>query len=94
MTEKKENLPYIKNLEDILDNLTEGIIAHDKERRILFFNRAAEKITGYDRKEVLGKDCHEAFGGPFCGGRCSFRKDTPNTIDHLSYPFNILTRDG
>jgi prolyl-tRNA editing enzyme YbaK/EbsC (Cys-tRNA(Pro) deacylase) len=36
-----------ENLERILDNLVEGIIAHDKERRILFFNRAAEKITGY-----------------------------------------------
>jgi len=84
----------IKNLEDILDNLTEGIIAHDKERRILFFNRAAEKITGYSREEVLGKDCHEAFGGPFCGGRCSFRKGAPETIDHLSYPINILARDG
>jgi PAS domain S-box-containing protein len=53
------------NLERILDSLMEGIIAHDKERRILFFNRAAEKITGYDRAEVLGKDCHDAFGSPF-----------------------------
>ncbi|MBW1798803.1 MAG: sigma 54-interacting transcriptional regulator, partial [Deltaproteobacteria bacterium] len=83
-----------KNLEEILDNLTEGIIAHDKERRILFFNRAAEKITGYSREEVLGKGCHEVFGGPFCGGRCSFQKGAPEILDHLSYPLNILTKDG
>ena len=94
MTKKKENLSYIKNLEEILDNLTEGIIAHDTERHILFFNRAAEKITGYSREKVLGKDCHEAFGGPFCGGRCSFQKGAPETFDHLSYPLNILTKDG
>jgi len=94
MTGKKENLSYIKNLEDILDNLTKGIIAHDKERRILFFNRAAEKITGYSREEVLGKDCHEAFGGPFCGGRCSFQEGSPDSLDHISYPLNTLTKHG
>lgn len=94
MTEKKENLSYIKNLEEILDNLTEGIIAHDTKRHILFFNRAAEKITGYVRKDVLGKDCHEAFGEPFCGSRCSFQKCVPDFIDNLSYPLNILTNKG
>ncbi|HBF43050.1 MAG TPA: sigma-54-dependent Fis family transcriptional regulator [Desulfobacteraceae bacterium] len=83
-----------KNLENILNNLTEGIIAHDKQRRILFFNRAAEKITGYRREEVLGKDCHEAFGGPFCGGRCSFQQGPPDSLEHLYYPLNILTKEG
>jgi len=94
MIGKKEHLTYIKNLEDILDNLTEGIIAHDKKRRILFFNRAAEKITGQSRENVLGKDCHEAFGGPFCGGHCSFRQGPPDFLDHLYYPLNILTKEG
>ena len=83
-----------KNLEDILDNLTDGIIAHDKERRILFFNRAAERITGHRKEHVLGKDCHEAFGEPFCGGRCSFQKGAPEALDHLSYYLNIFTKDG
>ena len=55
-----------KNLERVLDNLKEGIIAHDMERRIYFFNREAERITGYHRKDILGRDCHEAFGSPFC----------------------------
>ena len=54
-----------RNLEQILDNLMEGIIAHDKSRRILFFNRAAETITGFKKEEVVGRDCHEVFGGPF-----------------------------
>jgi PAS domain-containing protein len=58
-----------KNLEGILDNLAEGIIVHDKDRRILFFNRAAEKTTGYSREDVLRKDCHDVFGGPFCGSQ-------------------------
>ncbi len=83
-----------KNLEQILDNLMEGIIAHDKNRRILFFNRAAQVITGFRKEEVVGRDCHEALGGPFCGNRCSFCGETPNTLTHTSYPLNILTKSG
>ncbi|MBW1785826.1 MAG: sigma 54-interacting transcriptional regulator [Deltaproteobacteria bacterium] len=83
-----------KNVQDVLDDLTEGIIVHDRARRILFFNRAAEEITGFSRLDVLGKDCHEAFGGPFCGGRCSFQGEPPRSLDHLYYPLNILTRNG
>ncbi len=83
-----------ENLERILDNLTEGIIAHDAERRILYFNRAAEEITGFSRKEVLGKDCHEAFGHPFCGGHCAFIEGPPSNLVCEEYPLNILTRNG
>ena len=83
-----------ENLERILDNLSEGIFAHDLERRILFFNRAAEEITGYRREEVIGKDCHEAFGGPFCGGNCSFQNGPPPFLEQAYYPLNILTARG
>jgi len=89
-----KNLAEKKNLEGILDNLTEGIIAHDKERRIQFFNRAAEKITGYSKEDVLGKDCHEAFKGPFCGNRCFFQEGCPHSLDNAYYPLNILTKKG
>jgi PAS domain S-box-containing protein len=44
-----------KNLERILENLDVGIIAHDLSRKIFYFNEQAEKITGYNREEVLGK---------------------------------------
>jgi len=83
-----------KNLEQILDNLMDGIIAHDRERRVLFFNRAAEAITGYSKAEVIGKDCHEIFGTPFCGNRCSFCGNPPGTIEHITYPLNILAKNG
>jgi PAS domain S-box-containing protein len=70
------------NLERILDNLKEGIIAHDMQRRIFFFNTEAERITGFSRQEVLGKDCHDAFGAPFCGDKCSFCEPRPALPEH------------
>jgi PAS domain S-box-containing protein len=83
-----------ENLERILDNLMEGIIAHDTERRILFFNRSAEKITGYRRDEVLGRDCHEVFGEPFCGERCGFCSPSPVQWEDVDYPLNIVSKEG
>ena len=82
------------NLEHVLDNLKEGIIAHDMNRRIFFFNQAAERISGYRRKDVLGKDCHEAFGHPFCGGRCKFCDEGPDMTENSEYTLTITTRSG
>jgi PAS domain S-box-containing protein len=83
-----------RNLEHILNNLKEGILAHDMDRKILFFNDAAEQITGIKREEVLGRDCHEAFGAPFCGQRCSFCSDSPESHDRCEHTINLTTPDG
>jgi PAS domain S-box-containing protein len=82
------------NLETVLDNLKEGIIAHDMNRRIFFFNKEAERITGYSRQEILGRDCHEAFGSPFCGEHCAFCVDDPGPADTAEYTMNIITKAG
>jgi PAS domain S-box-containing protein len=82
------------NLEHVLDNLKEGIIAHDMNRRIFFFNQEAERITGYLREDVLGEDCHDAFGSPFCGARCVFCDDEADLADKTEYTINITTKSG
>jgi PAS domain S-box-containing protein len=83
-----------QHLEQILDYLPDGIICHDRERRIIYFNRAAEVLTGYAREEVLGLDCHEVFARPFCGNQCSFCGQAPDTWTNLNYPLNIVTKTG
>jgi len=83
-----------ERLEQILDYLPDGIICHDRERRIIYFNRAAEALTGYGREEVLGRDCHQAFGRPFCGAQCSFCGQAPDSWTTITYPLNILTKTG
>ncbi len=83
-----------KTLGKVLDSLKEGIIAHDLKRRIFFFNKEAERITGYGREEVLGKDCHEVFGGPFCGDRCAFFYENPSPFQRDEYTLHITTKTG
>ena len=83
-----------KNLERILENLNVGIIAHDLSRQIFYFNEQAEKITGYNREEVLGKDCHEVFGAPLCGEQCSFCGSKDIFSDTTEYTMNITTKNN
>ncbi|MFN2358243.1 MAG: sigma-54 interaction domain-containing protein [Desulfotignum sp.] len=83
------------NLNLVLDNLKLGVIAHTTERIITVFNKEAEKITGYKKKDVLGKDCHNVFNSPFCGTKCSFCNDTPDLFsDTKEYPVTFVTRTG
>ena len=62
-----------QNMELVLDSLADGVMAHTVNRRIFYFNSAAEQLTGFAREKVLGRDCHEVFPRErFCGGDCSF----------------------
>ncbi|MFW5856780.1 MAG: sigma 54-interacting transcriptional regulator [Planctomycetota bacterium] len=81
-------------VELILDSLNEGIIAHDLDRRILYFNQAAERITGFHRPEVLGKDCHDVFPGRFCGPDCSFCETGEPNLACPHYTIHFTTKSG
>jgi len=39
------------------DHFFDGVYVVDRDRRIVFWNRSAELISGYSREEVLGKSC-------------------------------------
>ena len=78
----------------ILDSITDGIIAHDMERRIFHFNRAAEVITGYDRAEVMNRDCHDVFPGNLCGGKCDCEGDDPPEFRVRRLQADVCAKNG
>lgn len=43
--------------DDILDSLNEGLYVCDKDRTITYWSKAAERITGWRSKEVVGRRC-------------------------------------
>jgi len=47
--------------DDILRHLNSGLLTVDAEGRIIFFNRAAERILGYREEQVKGMRCEEVF---------------------------------
>ncbi|MEK6581424.1 MAG: sigma 54-interacting transcriptional regulator [Nitrospirota bacterium] len=46
-----------KFLMDVFETMRDGLMIVDTEGIILFFNKAAEEITGYRKNEVMGKSC-------------------------------------
>ncbi len=80
----------------ILENLSEGIVAHDQQRRIFYFNQAAETLTGFKRNDVLGRDCHSVFPNGFCGPLCLYREpladlEPPKVVRQT---LDVTTREG
>jgi diguanylate cyclase (GGDEF)-like protein/PAS domain S-box-containing protein len=49
-------------LESALDALLDGIAVFNPEREVVFWNRAAESITGYAGLEIVGKALPETVG--------------------------------
>ena len=43
----------------LLDNLYDGVYFVDVERSIIYWNRGAERLTGYGGDEVIGHYCRE-----------------------------------
>lgn len=61
----------------LLDSLYDAVYLVDRNRRITFWNRAAERLTGYSREEVLGRHCFDNLlrhvdeeGTLLCHGLC------------------------
>ncbi|MBZ0263046.1 sigma 54-interacting transcriptional regulator [bacterium] len=78
----------------LLNNMADGVMAHDSKRKIFYFNEAARKITGFSYSEVIGKDCHKIFPQPFCGVSCGFCTDKPDVSTKLHYSTTFHRKDG
>ena len=62
---------------DIIDNLYDGVYFVDRDRVITYWNKGAERITGYSAKETLGRACRDnllnhvtANGIELCKSNC------------------------
>jgi diguanylate cyclase (GGDEF)-like protein/PAS domain S-box-containing protein len=65
----------------LLEEMDEGVYFVDRDRQIEFWNRGAERITGYTREEVVGRSCKDNIlnhvddeGELLCGAACSVAK--------------------
>lgn len=49
---------------NIMSNLDKAMYIVDKNRKMLFFNMAAETLTGYKAKDVIGEKCFDSSLNP------------------------------
>jgi two-component system cell cycle response regulator len=70
-----------KRIFDLLPNLHEGVYVVDSNRKIVFWNEGAERISGYPKDEVEGHYCYnnilrhiDEFGKELCHSGCPLHK--------------------
>ncbi|MFB3917930.1 MAG: diguanylate cyclase domain-containing protein [Terriglobales bacterium] len=73
----KPSIPKDDFFKRLVDNLYDAVYFVDRERRIIYWNKAAEKLTGYSGPDVVGRYCadntlrHVDEGGcQLCTGDC------------------------
>jgi diguanylate cyclase (GGDEF)-like protein/PAS domain S-box-containing protein len=84
----------------LLNSLSDGIYFVDRDRKIVFWNRGAEMITGYDRAEIIESHCHngrlkhvDQEGNNLCGGTCALARTIQDGQDREDEVF-LHHRDG
>lgn len=79
----------------LLNSLFDGIYVTDRNRNILFWNRGAERMTGYSQEEVLGRSCRDDIlnhidekGTLLCRNHCPLVKTlaTGENVQAKVYP--------
>jgi PAS domain S-box-containing protein len=83
-----------RSLKLILDNLDVGIFTVNRGGYITFFNTEAEKISGYGRRQVLGKPCTAIFEGVGAHDLCLLQESIANGARRTSRQGKLITKNG
>jgi len=83
-----------RSLKIILDNLGIGIFTVNRGGHVTFFNTAAEKITGYNRRQVLGTPCASIFGGDASKDLILLMESIADGKPRTNRQGEMATRDG
>jgi PAS domain S-box-containing protein len=83
-----------RRLKLILDNLDIGVLTVDRGGHMAFFNNTAEMITGFSRKNVLGKSCRTILGDPSSPGMSLLNETIADGQARSNSEGEIKTRDG
>lgn len=62
-----------KNLEDLWELFSDGVIAVDRNFKIISFSKGAERITHYRAEEVVGHTCKQIFRADLCEKLCPLK---------------------
>jgi len=78
----------------VLNSVPIGIFTVDPDWQITFFNREAEKITGFKRKEALKCRCYEIFRTELCYHGCFLKKAFETGQNIVKERNRILSRSN
>ncbi len=84
----------------IFKHFNEGVYLVDKNRKILYYNEAAEHFSGFDRQYVTGRHCFDNIfnhmaedGSLLCFNGCPLHRSIQENIDTEAYVY-LRHKDG
>ncbi|MGD9368353.1 MAG: sigma 54-interacting transcriptional regulator [Desulfobacteraceae bacterium] len=83
-----------QSLKNILDSIDIGIFTVNRGGLITFFNTAAERISGYNRRQVLGQPCHMVFESEHSPDVCLLKESIAKGISQGSHKGRMIDKDG
>ncbi len=84
----------LDSTEIILESISDGVFTINKEWQIISFNRAAEEITGINRKEAIGKQCSEVFRASICETECALKYTMETGLPIINKSVFIINAEG
>jgi len=78
----------------ILESVNEGVFTVDLNWRITAFNRAAEQITGINRKQALNRPCCDVFRANICENNCALRRTMASGQPIVNATAHIVNHQG
>jgi len=75
-----------KGFRSVLDSIVDGVYTTDANRRITFWNKGAERITGFSSNDVLGNSCKNLLshvdesGNSLCDHACPLSETMNSSI--------------
>ncbi len=79
----------------ILESMTDGVFTVDLDRRInTFFNRSAEKITGFTFPEAVNQFCFDILRSSSCQTHCPLERTLQTGEPVYNHPAVIINRAG
>lgn len=84
----------------MFESAADGVHAVDAEQRIIFCNRAAARILGFEPEEILGRYCYDVIAGgdylgqPFCRRDCPIVGSTKRGRGVQNFDIRCRKADG
>lgn len=90
------------SIDQLLESAIDGIVVVDRSRRVVLFSDACERMTGYDRSEVLGfqckcydiTDCRDEQGRSLAGALCPAKTLFDGSAESVRQRMCIRRKDG
>ncbi len=93
MTLSKGQLLKALSKELILGTIPSGLFLVDDKRNVVYWNREAERITGYSSSEIVGRHC-SVLEGLECGRGCGLYDAGTPEKPVIGAECDIRTRNG